>query len=175
MGLRLMKKIIQIIITLLLGISIGFSYIHFFELAKFRSAYWESTPILVDCTHGTLKRERLESAVDYWREYNHTVAFVELNPSFKICSKDHIDGFIIVKNAILDWPVLGETSRRSNVSRKINSAVITLSIGNANEPRLLEHELGHAFGYRHMNINGHIMHSDYDQAGYDFWEGDVVD
>jgi len=170
-----MKRIIQIIMVLLLGISIGFSYIHFVELAKFRSAYWQTSPVLVDCTHGVLSHNRIEAAVDYWNEYNHTVAYVELNPSFKICSKDHIYGFIIVKNAILDWPVLGETSRRSTVSQKINSALITLSIGNANEPRLLEHELGHAFGYRHMDINGHIMHSDYDQAGYGFWEKDIDD
>ena len=168
-----MKSILQIILGLIIGLSFGYSYFHFIEMAKFRAAYWETVPILVDCTHGTLKPTRVEAAVDYWKEYNHNIAFVELNPSSKICSQDQIYGFIIIKNAVIDWPVLGETERHGTVDRKISSALITLDAGSANEPRLLEHELGHAFGYRHMDVKGHIMHSDYDHSGYDFWEKDI--
>ena len=43
-------------------------------------------------------------------------------------------------------------------------------IKNANLPKLLEHELGHAFGYKHLDIDGHIMNSNYDYSGYDFWD-----
>ena len=34
---------------------------------------------------------------------------------------------------------------------------------------LLEHELGHAFGYGHYDVKGHIMHSLYEQMGPMFW------
>ena len=31
------------------------------------------------------------------------------------------------------------------------------------------HELGHAFGYGHYDVKGHIMHSLYEQMGPMFW------
>jgi hypothetical protein len=168
--MKYLKYAMAILFGLVIGSMSGLGYFYFVEKANFRVAYWKTSPIVVDCTWGSIKASRLESALDYWSELNHKVAFVEMNPSLYVCSQDHINGFIIIKNAVIDWPVMGETFRKRSIDQKINSALVTLSIGAANEPRLLEHELGHAFGYGHMDKEGHIMHSNYDLSGYDFWE-----
>ncbi len=165
-----LKLLLALVIGLILGSVSGLGYFYYKEIRHFRAASWETAPIVVDCTHGALAKIRVQSAIDFWSGYDHHVAFVEMDPSLKICSQDHIYGFIIIKNSNFPWPVLGETTRIGNAKGQISSALIQLSVGNANEPRLLEHELGHAFGYRHMNIEGHIMHSDYDMSGWDFWE-----
>ena len=168
--MKYFKLFIALIAGLVIGSTSGLGYFYFVEKANFRVAYWKAVPIVVDCTHGALKGVRLESAIDYWSELDHKVAFIERNPSPFVCSHDHIYGFIIIKNAELGWPVLGETERKGSVNQNINSALITLQVGSANAPRLLEHELVHAFGYRHMDKEDHIMHSNYDLSGYDFWE-----
>jgi len=165
-----MRSFIVIIIGIVIGGCIGYSYFHFIEMANFRAAAWKTSPVVVDCTEGVLAEKRLEAAIDYWSGFDHHVAFVERDPSAKICSNDFIYGFIIIKTIASSWPVLGETHRNGTINRKINSARIELSEDSVNLPRLLEHELGHAFGYRHKNVKGHMMHSDYDLSGYDFWE-----
>ena len=164
-----MRTFVAILIGLFGGALLGYVYFHVSENSKFRVASWRTPPILVDCTHGSLKATRIETAVDFWKEYDHHLAFVELNPSNFVCSQEQIDGFIIIKNADLGWPVMGETTRMGNINGKINSAVIELQVGSANMPKLLEHELGHAFGYTHVDELGHIMHPDLDYTGYNFW------
>ena len=165
-----MKIFWSVLAGLFLGSAVGLGIFYNNELKNFRVAYWKTMPIVVDCTYGTLDKQRLNSAIDYWRELDHFILFVELNPTNAMCNQEQINGFIIIKNATLTYNVLGLTSRYTNMEGKIKSALIELNVVDANLDRLLEHELGHAFGYRHLNVNGHIMHADYDLAGYDFWE-----
>lgn len=169
------KYFVAILIGLFGGALFGYLYFHTIENSKFRVASWKHAPILVDCTHGSLKARRIQSAVDFWREYDHHLAFVELDPSNFVCSQGHIHGFIVIKNADLGWPIMGETTRMGDIHGKINSAVIELQVGSANMPKLLEHELGHAFGYTHVDELGHIMHPDLDFTGYNFWDKDLED
>jgi hypothetical protein len=167
-----MKLILAILAGLFLGSAAGIGIFYHHEIKNFRAAYWEHPPIVVDCTYGSLDKKRLNSAIDFWREYDHYILYTELNPTEKMCNLDQMHGFIIIKNATLTYNVLGVTSRYTNMKGIINSALIEINIGDANLERLLEHELGHAFGYRHLNIDHHIMHSDYDAAGWEFWDGE---
>ena len=91
-----MRSFIAVVIGLIVGGCLGYSYFHFIEMENFRAAAWRSSPVVVDCTEGLLKAKRLEAAIDYWAEFDHKVAFVERNPSAKICSNDYIYGFIII-------------------------------------------------------------------------------
>jgi len=164
-----MKLFFAILAGIIIGGGAGLGIFYHHELTNFRAASWKYPPIVVDCTFGTLKEERINDAINYWDNIDHKIGFVEMNPSSEVCSKDQIHGFIIIKNAELDWPTLGKTLRKGARIGTVDSAIIELSIGNANMPKLLEHELGHAFGYNHLDIDGHIMNSSYDYSGYDFY------
>ena len=165
-----MKLFLAIFAGIVIGASAGLGVFYHHELTNFRVASWKYPPIVVDCTFGTLDIERINESIAYWDNLNHKVGFVELNPSSKVCMNDQIHGFIIIKNANLKWPIMGKTYRQGSHIGRVDSALIQLSIGNANLPKLLEHELGHAFGYKHLDIDGHIMNSNYDYSGYDFWD-----
>jgi hypothetical protein len=165
-----MKIFLAVLAGIFLGSAAGFGIFYHNELKNFRAAYWEYPPIVVDCTFGALDEKRLNSAIDFWRDHDHYILFVELNPTNSMCNHDQLHGFIIIKNATLTYNVLGVTSRYTNMKGHINSALIEVNAGDANLERLLEHELGHAFGYRHLNIDNHIMHSDYDASGWEFWD-----
>ena len=165
-----MKLFLAILSGIIVGGAAGLGIFYHHEVTNFRIAAWKYPPIVVDCTFGALDKERMDEAIKYWDDLNHKVGFVEMNPSSKVCMNNQIHGFIIIKNAELKWPTIGKTYREGSRIGIIESALIHLSIGEANLPRLLEHELGHAFGYSHLDIDGHIMNSNYDYSGYDFWD-----
>ena len=165
-----MKIFVAVLTGLLIGAAGGLGIFYHNEIKNFKAAEWTNPPILVDCTHGSLSVERLNESIKFWDALGHKIGFAETNPPAGVCLQDHIHGFIIIKNADLEWPTLGRPQRKGNLSGEISSAYIELSFGDANAPRLLEHELGHAFGYKHLDIDGHIMHSIYDYSGYRFWD-----
>ena len=164
-----MKLFFAILAGIIIGGGAGLGIFYHHELTNFRVAAWKYPPIVVDCTFGALEEKRINDAIKFWDNLDHKIGFVEMNPSSEACMHDQIHGFIIIKNAELEWPTIGKTYRKGSRLGIVDSALIHLSIGDANLPKLLEHELGHAFGYKHLDIDGHIMNSNYDYSGYNFW------
>jgi predicted Zn-dependent protease len=60
------------------------------------------------------------------------------------------------------------TSRLTILNNMVSAQII---IPNEHKymPRLLEHELGHAFGMRHVEKTGHMMHPIHERGGELFW------
>ena len=52
---------------------------------------------------------------------------------------------------------------------KIVSAVIEFDVGTYRIDNVFEHELGHALGYGHVEIEGHIMHPLWEKMSPKFW------
>ena len=165
-----MKRLIfAIILGAVLGCAGGLGYFYHSEKINFKRGYWDYPPAILDCTYSTLTKERLVESVLFWEKNGIEFSFVESEPPDKICESNHIYGFIIIKNDTLEWPTIGKTESSKAIDGKINSSLIRLNVGNANDPKLLEHELGHALGYGHYNELGHIMHEFYDYSGYEFY------
>ena len=60
------------------------------------------------------------------------------------------------------------TERRVSLGR-IRAATIYFNPGSYRLEYVLEHELGHAFGFTHLEEEGHIMHPEYGKMGERFW------
>ena len=107
--------------------------------------------------------------MEYWSAKGHEVAFIEHKPIRELCKNDHLDGFIMLKKRTFhDGGTLALTKRKVMLG-KIRAATIYFNPGSYRLDHVIEHELGHAFGYTHLPEPGHIMHPDYDKMGPGFW------
>ena len=163
------RLLIAALLGILIGCASGLGYFYHSEKQGFKTGYWDYPPAIIDCTYSNLAEDRLTESVLFWQKIGVEFAFIESDPPDSVCSADYLYGFIIIKNDTLHWPTIGSTGRSTTINGKINSALIRLNPGNANDPRLLEHEIGHALGYQHRNDLGHIMHEIYDYTGYNFY------
>ena len=94
-----------------------------------------------------------------------------MNPPAEVCKNKHLDDFIILRkapNSYLDSATIASTTRRTQVFR-MKSAEVWFRPGSYNLDLIIEHELGHAFGYGHLEEVGHIMHPMYDKMGRGWW------
>jgi hypothetical protein len=168
-----MKKVRWLIASLILGFLIGLTIKNVYSLTARQPYSWNSPPIVINCADNDIKEETIARAINYWKEKGEEIYFYEYKPIDSICAQpDLVDGFIIIKTAvpkeIKDDAILASTKRSSNLT-SIQSAIISFKPGTHNFDLLLEHELGHAFGYTHRKIPGHIMHPYYDMMGTKFW------
>ena len=60
-------------------------------------------------------------------------------------------------------------TRRMTSNLIIKAVEIRYKPGSQNLTLINEHELGHAFGYAHVEIEGHVMHPIFDKMGPKFW------
>ena len=167
------KIFYRALLSLAIGFILGISIKTVYKLTAKQPCYWENEPIIINCSGNDIKEETLKRSVNFWKEKGELVYFYEYNRIESIC-KDvkPIPGFIIIKTESaddqLEKNVLASTQRESRLGL-IQSAIITFKPGTHNIILLLEHELGHAFGYSHTKIRGHIMHPYYDFMGDKFW------
>jgi hypothetical protein len=171
-----MFKIIRQIFFILFSFSIGFmlapSIKWVYESSILKPYDWSSEPIIINCYGKDFSELQLLRAIDFWTVRNNNIAFYEMKPEHSICkSSEHLDGFIVLRKAArsqFKHSTLASTERRTSIL-EIRSAVIWFRPGAQNLSNLIEHELGHAFGYGHVEIEGHLMHPDYGKMGPKFW------
>ena len=165
---RIPLLVASFIVGFLLGLGIKIAY----ESSSFQPYAWDRSPIIVNCYGDDFNELQMTKAIHYWTIRGHKIAFYEHNPPKSICeSEEMIHGFIVLRKADI-WQMDSETlaSTKKLTSRLIiRSATITYRPGSHNLDLLNEHELGHALGYSHVEVEGHIMHPLYHKMGEDFW------
>ena len=131
---------------------------------------WLLDPIVVNCYGKEMPEDEVLIAIDYWRSNGESIGFYEHNPPKSVCSNESIMGFIILRKAgfnQFDSKTLASTRRYTSLT-EIKSSVIWFSKGSYNLDLLIEHELGHALGYAHVEEEGNIMHPIYEFIGENF-------
>ena len=172
-GVAVSKTFIRILISLFTGLVLGFSIKNVYILTAKQPCYWKNDPILINCAGDEINEQTIKRAVEFWKEKGEHIYFYEHNRIDSICDDiKPLPGFIIIKTQDeeekLENEVLAETRRNSKLGI-VQSAIITFKPGRHNIILLLEHELGHAFGYSHTKVRGHVMHPYYDLMGDKFW------
>lgn len=155
-------------ISLILGIIIGTVFIIVYEKYTFRPFEWKNDPTIVNCYGKDLDEINIVAAVRYWTLKGHDFLPTELNPAPSFCEKEYTDGFIILRKKDLPYNTLGTTRRRTFMN-KIVSAEVHFAPGTYRIDNVFEHELGHALGYGHVEIDGHIMHPLWEKMTSKFW------
>ena len=153
------------IVGFILGVTLKIAW----EESQFILAEWEEDPILVICPDSHLTNYRVSKAVEWWGIRGYNISYVHWDRSNEICSNTWSQGMILVRGQGELLPDTYAITSRLTIINKMISAQIILPNDRKFMPRLLEHDLGHAFGMKHVEKIGHIMHPIHEQGGEKFW------
>jgi hypothetical protein len=123
---------------------------------------WFSSPLVEICqSASTSLGTPVLDAVDIWRALGYAID--DVTAEFNIdspCQTGNVGGYIMIQ---VDPTVSNPTTFLMVVDGKIAWAKI--KIPGPIKERVLEHEFGHALGWPHNEIPGHIMNGSYDRGG----------
>jgi len=133
---------------------------------------WDMKPDIIVCSDSRVTNLRIDRATDFWETLNHDFGTVtRVTRDYMPC----VTGEPPYGTIMIDIPSqnfnfgthLGTTKTwwRTDTG-EILKAKIEIKIGWENKPRVLEHELGHALGFKDNNTTGHIMNHAWDRGGY---------
>lgn len=170
-----MKKVLSKILIIALSGFLGFfsgQCIKFtYEATTFQPYHWPTPPIIVNCYGKDFSELQMIRAIDYWALRGQNIGFYEHDPPKEVCDEKWLDGWIIIRKAgsMSDDSTLAVTIRKTSLN-KMRGAVIRYRPGSFNIDLINEHELGHAFGFMHVEKEGHIMHPHLEKMGRDFYK-----
>lgn len=153
----------------LIGFAIGVLLKYTYSETAKQPISWKMKPIIVNCIGPGIKEETIIRAIDFWKKNGEEVYFYQYKRSDKICSSNEaFEGLIVLRSSSeLDPGVLAKARNYSNINTVYYTEIL-FKPGTYNYLLLLEHELGHSFGYKHRKVQGHIMHPNYDFMGERF-------
>ena len=154
----------------LVGFLLGGYFKVIWEESKFIIGEWDEDPIVVVCPDSEVTNYRVHQAVDWWGIRGYETAYVHFDRDNQICNKGRWSrGIIFIRATGELLPNTYAITSRLTIINKMISAEIILPNEHKYKARLLEHELGHAFGMRHVEKQGHIMHPLLEFGGEKFW------
>ena len=138
---------------------------------SFKTYSWNNPPVVLNCYGDSLNDSYITQSLSYWETKGEKTTGLISNPSAEQCSGKHKDGHIIIKKASknqLPPNTLAVTHRNTNKSA-MKAATIYFEKGAFRKKYLMSHEIGHAHGYGHVEISGHIMNPKLEYMGSKFW------
>ena len=160
--------------VLLIGFAIGITFKIYYGYAAKKPNRWQNPPIIVNCIGPEINEETIKRSVDFWDKNKEKIYFYQYEGIDTICDQElSANGLIVLrKEKELKEELTKGTlaiTKVYSMGNRITRSNIYFKEGTYNFIYLLEHELGHAFGYTHVNVPGHVMHENYDFIGNRFW------
>ena len=170
--IKFASTFLKILLAFLIGLTVGTIAIYTHHTSSSRPYQWLSPPIIVNCYGKDLNESKIKSSFGFWQEHGDTYEFILTDPPESLCQNDSLRGFVLIKKR---KDLSGEALAKTKVTveyMKIRAATIYLEPGTYNIQWLLEHEAGHAFGYKHIEAVGNIMHPFIEFQGGKYWVPD---
>ena len=151
-------------ILLMMGLNVSY----YSELAKTRNHEWQMKPGITVCGHTGVQSFRVSQATKYWEKLGYRFDYIRYDDSIS-CGEPRF-GEIVLTLPEQDFNFSDHMASTrltvSNKTKEIVKAKIFLFPKTANKERVLEHELGHALGWPHINIPYHIMNANWHTGGH---------
>jgi len=138
-------------------------------------AGWQEAPTVVVCDEAPISVQVLQKATDWWASLGHPfqqLRYKEPEPSggrISPCSLNEPVGSIVIRRLSPQEWLAADSRAKTLVSVSDHSGEIQwarIALQDDVAPRVLEHELGHALGYLHVDQPSHLMHSSYASSGW---------
>lgn len=159
-----------LLFAFVIGFFIGFGIKLLYYDNNFVVAQWKQDPFIVICPSSKVDAYRVSLAVQWWENKGYSIAGYHFDEDAVVCSQGRfVEGIIFIRDKRhIEPEIYAETSRFS-VAFEVKSAEINLPNKNRFLSNLLEHELGHALGFSHVEAEGHIMNPILERTGEKFW------
>tara|TARA_R110000782_G_scaffold259734_1_gene350456 strand:+ start:113 stop:646 length:534 start_codon:yes stop_codon:yes gene_type:complete len=132
-----------------------------------KKADWAEPPRVRICADTEVSIFRMEHALQYWKILGYNFGNIRIDSS-PLCMNIR-DGEILVTlpEAGFGGGQMASTRLYTHIRNKnIIKAKIFIMPKNARKNRVLEHEIGHAIGWRHYDQKFHIMNSNWMLGGH---------
>lgn len=132
---------------------------------------WLGSPIVYVCPNTPISLARVSRAIRVWERLGYNIVGPIGGVDIPECFGDsYRRGAILIK-------LRGQTFNEDNLAmtrtyritetREIIAAVIQIQAFAPQRERVIEHEIGHAFGWNHFNRKLHLMHAIHNEGGWD--------
>ncbi len=143
-----------------------------FPKRPIKNGNWASPPAVFVCSGTPITEVRIENAMDFWRRQGYELVGPFMNSNLSACrGEDNFSwGNIIVDLRGQSFPfgkLALTTTYRKTSDNTIVGAVIKIQGFTSEKERTIEHEIGHAFGWKHFNRKYHMMNEAYELGGWD--------
>ena len=137
-----------------------------------KEGFWEDPPDIILCKAAPYSTRRVEKAISFWKNLNHKLGDVKVTDQFNACIDENqkfMRSHIIIK---LRGQKFDESKYAVTTTYKIAktdmiiAAVIQLQNFSTDIDWVLEHEIGHALGWKHHNLPGHLMNYKAELGGW---------
>lgn len=124
---------------------------------------WDEPPEVILCDSSTHSFDDVLEVVSRYEERGHKFGdIIELS----MCPEENVPGWIVIKDAgtKIRYSEMGHAHSKFNTE---TGKILSSSIETRKDSDILvlEHEMGHALGYDHVNRSGHIMSSSVSELG----------
>ncbi len=136
-----------------------------------RLGSWKYTPTIVICDTTPVEYSNVKDAVNWWKKRGHRFYHtIYKNDHLNICRRTEPEGYIVIKfgsNEIFKDDSNAEAITHFFVENNTNQVLwAKIYLRSLPFERILEHELGHALGYLHVDRSGHLMNQKWVNGGW---------
>ena len=135
---------------------------------------WEMIPAVYVCPNAPVSRVRVERAMNIWKRQGFETAGPFMNSTIPACLKGTYSfGNIVIDLNGQNFPDQPHAKAAATwtyfdkATHEVLGARIEIKEKWADKERVLEHEFGHAFGWKHYARRYHLMHPVHDIGGWD--------
>jgi len=137
------------------------------------TSYWIDRPTIKICPGAGITESRVRTALSFWEDIGYTFGPITRVSHREACLPQR--GEIVFRlptqqeiTSAIEVGRLGVTKTSfSTLTRSIVTAEIFFQhIHASSKLKIVEHEIGHALGWRHHNRKGHIMHHTLESTGW---------
>jgi len=135
--------------------------------------WWNDPPDIRVCKSARVTKTRVEAAVRFWERLGYSFGEIIMDQSTGICTPRMFEIlFRLPQQSDFQRKDLSShlactlTHRMQSNSEIVKAEIFFIAITDSNRPLMMEHEIGHALGWQHVNSSYHIMHPEYNMTGH---------
>lgn len=146
----------------------GFQVSEEWEVVRNRTHKWAMKPGITVCSHSGVSAYRIGQALRYWERLGYRFDYTRHDDTINCGTPRYGEIIITLPDQSFDFGDHLASTRLtvSNKTKEIVKAKISIFPKSANKERVLEHEIGHALGWPHINQPYHMMNPNWHTGGH---------